>query len=77
MSDPVSSVRLSESNRVEAFSDAVFAIVITILVLDLRVPPYEPGHLLSALTGMWASMRSWSSRLSSPPFWRWHCGRFH
>jgi uncharacterized membrane protein len=50
------SVRLSESTRVEAFSDAVFAIVITILVLDLRVPPHEPGHLLAALTGLWASL---------------------
>ena len=56
MPDPVPNLRLSESSRVEAFSDAVFAIVITILVLDLRVPPYEPGRLLAALTGLWASM---------------------
>jgi uncharacterized membrane protein len=52
---PTAGIRLSESSRVEAFSDAVFAIVITILVLDLRVPPHEPGHLLTAVAGLWAS----------------------
>ena len=56
MSSPTGGVRLSASSRVEAFSDGVFAIVITILVLDLRVPHHQPGHLLDALAGMWATM---------------------
>jgi uncharacterized membrane protein len=55
MSDPTPGVRLTESGRVETFSDGVFAIVITLLVLDLRIPPHEPGQLLHALTGLWGS----------------------
>ncbi|MFI5610146.1 TMEM175 family protein [Amycolatopsis sp. NPDC051903] len=43
----------SDTGRVEAFSDAVIAIAITILVLELRSPPHEPGHLLAALAHQW------------------------
>ncbi len=52
--DRTPSVRLTESTRVESFSDAVMAIVITLLVLELRVHPHEPGRLLPALLDMWA-----------------------
>jgi uncharacterized membrane protein len=48
-------VRLSGTARVEAFSDGVFAIVITLLVLDLRVPEHRPGGLLPALVSQWSS----------------------
>jgi uncharacterized membrane protein len=49
----------SETARVEAFSDAVFAIAITLLVLEIRVPsPDVTGHgstLLPALLRLWPS----------------------
>src|ERR1700710_1983742 len=43
---------LAESGRVEAFSDGVFAIVITLLVLDLR-PPEIHGEFLHGLGEQW------------------------
>jgi len=36
-------------NRIEAFSDGVFAIVITLLILDIRIPEIEYQHLPDAL----------------------------
>jgi uncharacterized membrane protein len=33
-----------EKNRLEAFSDGVIAIIITIVVLELKVPPHVEGH---------------------------------
>ncbi|MBI3804672.1 MAG: DUF1211 domain-containing protein [Nitrospirae bacterium] len=44
---------VADTGRAEAFSDAIFAIVITLLVLDLRPPEVEPGRLLSGLLHQW------------------------
>ncbi len=46
-----------ESGRMEAFSDGVFAIAITLLVLEIRLPSIadadQPGHLLTHLLELW------------------------
>lgn len=39
--------------RVDAFIDAVYAIAATLLVLELRPPEAEDGHLASALFDQW------------------------
>lgn len=49
-----------DTSRVEAFSDGVFAIAITLLVLEIRVPELEgaaaSGRLLTALLHLWPSL---------------------
>ncbi|MEC3952550.1 TMEM175 family protein [Nocardia sp. CDC153] len=44
---------LTGTARVEAFSDGVMAIAITLLILNIQVPPHEPGHLLQELGHIW------------------------
>jgi uncharacterized membrane protein len=39
--------------RMEAFSDGVLAIVITLLILDVKVPPSAEGHLGRELAHQW------------------------
>jgi uncharacterized membrane protein len=45
----------SETTRVEAFSDGVFAIAITLLILEIKVPPIGQDHLATALLRQWPS----------------------
>lgn len=50
---PWPNIRLSDTDRLEAFSDGVFAITITLLVFDIVRPEYMPGHLLEKLLAQW------------------------
>ncbi len=43
------------ANRVEAFSDGVFAIAITLLILDLRLPDAGSAALGTRLAVLWPS----------------------
>jgi uncharacterized membrane protein len=50
---------VNETARVEAFSDGVFAIAITLLVLELKVPGHEEAHSATALAN--ALRNDWQS----------------
>ena len=55
---PPENVRLSDTDRLETFSDGIFAITITLLVFDIVRPDYEPGHLSGTTRGAVAELRS-------------------
>ena len=53
---------LSETSRLEAFSDGVFAIAITLLILEIRVPEHsDSGRLGTALLHLWPSFLAYAT----------------
>ncbi|WP_229403177.1 TMEM175 family protein [Micromonospora okii] len=75
--DEVGDLR-SDTGRALSFSDAVFAIIITILVLDLRTPEVPPGGLLHSLLDGWPVYLAYvTSYLYVAVNWLNHKGTFH
>jgi uncharacterized membrane protein len=65
------------TSRVEAFSDGVFAIAATLLVLDLHVSS-RPGHLAAELAHGWPHYATFVvSFLTIGIIWVNHHGQFH
>jgi len=56
---PVFESTEKETGRVEAFSDGVFGIAMTLLVLDIKVPPPGNGTLAEALLKQWPAYFSY------------------
>jgi len=70
--------RDDDTTRIETFSDGVFAIAITLLVLEIRVPEIEEGgSLFGALFGLWPSYLAFAlSFLVIGTMWANHHNRF-
>lgn len=67
----------SDTGRAEAFSDGVFAIIITLLVLELKLPEGEPGQLLSGLLQQWGTYLAYvTSYLYVAVVWLTHHAAF-
>ncbi|MBY8873302.1 DUF1211 domain-containing protein [Micromonospora sp. PLK6-60] len=75
--DELSGLR-SDTGRAIGFSDAVFAIIITLLVLDLRIPEVPKGGMLHALLAQWPVYLAYvTSYLYVAVNWLNHKGTFH
>lgn len=67
----------ADTSRAVAFSDGIFAIIITLLVLDLQPPEAEPGQLLSGLLRQWPTYLAYlTSYLYVAVVWLNHKGAF-
>jgi len=66
-----------ETGRIEAFSDGVFAIAITLLVLDLHVPARDFDELARGILHQWPSYLGYvTSFLTVGGIWMAHHGIF-
>jgi uncharacterized membrane protein len=71
------SVQRWDTGRVEAFSDGVFAIAITLLVLDISVAPEDYAHLRHALLHEWPAYLAYvTSFLTVGSVWMAHHNLF-
>ena len=70
--------RGDDTGRIEAFSNGVFAIAITLLILQIRFPEIEEGHTLAeALVELWPSYLAYAlSLLVIDTTWANHHNRF-
>ncbi|HEV3096342.1 MAG TPA: TMEM175 family protein, partial [Candidatus Dormibacteraeota bacterium] len=63
--------------RVEAFSDGVFAVAITLLIFNIQIDKTAPGGLLHALLGAWPKYAAYvASFLTIGVMWLNHHGMF-
>ena len=71
------SVQRWDTGRVEAFSDGVFAIAITLLVLEISIAPGEFDHLRKALLHEWPAYLAYvTSFLTVGSVWMAHHNLF-
>jgi uncharacterized membrane protein len=75
---PENQIGLS-TNRIEAFSDGVFAVAITLLILEVKVPEIEPGStLFHALWPLWPKLLAYAVSFGViGVFWIGHHIMFH
>ncbi len=68
-----------ETDRIKAFTDAVIAIIMTILVLEIGVPPdLSDERLIDALDETWPELIAWIiSFLIVGMYWVWHRDLFN
>ena len=70
--------RLTTTNRLEAFSDGVFAIAITLLILDIAVPAARQGRLWADLGLLWPHYGAYAiSFLTIGVMWANHHNLMH
>lgn len=63
--------------RVEALTDGVFAIVMTLMVFDIRVPLVEPGQLPQAVAELWPKFFAYAiSFVQLGIYWAGHRSQF-
>ncbi len=64
--EPKSQQQLSETGRIEAFSDGMFAIAMTLLILGIKVPAESAAsHLAAALIKQWPAYLAFITSFAS------------